>query len=118
MDATVWKDYVPGTQEINKDVLRLAQRFDLPGLTERATRWLAKDLTTGNVVERLAICAEFGLMTLSSRIIEQLAMNRAALREVANSPKIMAYPELMQALLKQTAGGAAEEESLHKKAKK
>merc|ERR1711972_272903 len=60
MDADVWEDYNPRTQEINKDVLRLAQNFRLPGLAERATHWLAKDLTTGNVVERLTICDDFG----------------------------------------------------------
>jgi hypothetical protein len=103
MDQTVWKDYNPATQEINKDVLRLAQRFELPGLTGRAMNWLAKDVTTGNVVERLAICSEFGLDVLRGKLIEQLTLNRAALQEVAHSPQIMKYPELMQALLQQTA---------------
>lgn len=103
MDQTVWKDYNPATQEINKDVLRLAQRFELPGLTERATHWLAKDVTTGNVIERLAICSEFSLEVLRGKLIEQLTLNRAALQEVANSPQIMKFPELMQALLQQTA---------------
>merc|ERR1719510_704114 len=55
MDAGVWQDYNPRTQDINKDVLHLARRFRLPGLTDRAIHWLSKDLTTGNVVERLSI---------------------------------------------------------------
>jgi hypothetical protein len=111
MDATVWKDYNPATQEINKDVLRLAQRFQLPGLTQRATHWLAKDITTGNVIERLAICSEFGLDALKGKIIEQLTINRHALQEVAHAPQIMQFPDLMQALLKQTAAlGVLEEE--------
>eukprot|EP00439_Symbiodinium_sp_Y106_P051958 s2675_g6.t3 len=71
-DASVWEDYNPRTQEINKDVLRLAQTFRLPGLTERAMHWLAKDLTTGNVVEVLTICEDFGLSQLGERILEQL----------------------------------------------
>jgi hypothetical protein len=111
MDAAVWKDYNPATQEINKDVLRLAQRFQLPGLTQRAMHWLSKDITTGNVIERLAICSEFGLDTLRGKIIEQLTTNRHALQEVAHAPQIMQFPELMQALLKQTAAlGVLEEE--------
>jgi len=104
MDADVWDDYNPRTQEINKDVLRLAQNFGLPGLTERAQHWLAKDITTGNVVEVLAVCDEFGLELLRERVLEQLTLNKRALAEVANSKQIMQYPKLMQALLQQAAG--------------
>jgi hypothetical protein len=87
------------TQEINKDILTLARSFQLPGLTERAIRWLAKDLTTGNVVERLSICDEYGLTELREKILEQLTSNRQAMAEVAHSPQIMTYPGLMQAML-------------------
>merc|ERR1719230_1128660 len=100
-------EYNPRTQEINRDVLRLARQFKLPGLTHRAMRWLAKDLTTGNVVERLSICEEFGLSELTEKILEQLTSNRHALAEVAHSPQIMTYPRLMQAML-QCAAGAPE----------
>jgi len=103
INADVWEDYNPRTQEINKDVLRLAQNFRLPGLTERAMHWLAKDLTTGNVVERLTICEDFGLSALRERILEQLTYNKRALAEVANSPQIMGYPKLMQAMLQLAA---------------
>merc|ERR1711918_275246 len=99
----------PRTQDINRDVLSLARQFQLPGLTQRAMQWLAKDLTTGNVVERLSMCEEFGLEDLTERILEQLTNNRAALAEVAHSPQIMSYPKLMQAML-QCAAGAPEPE--------
>lgn len=102
-ESAVWEDYNPSTQEINKDVLRLAQNFRLPGLTERAMHWLAKDLTTRNVVEVLTICEDFGLGTLGERILEQLTQNKKALAEVASSPQIMTNPKLMQALLQQAA---------------
>jgi hypothetical protein len=46
VDAAVWAEYNPRTQEINKDIIRLSQSFKLPGLTERATVWLAKDINT------------------------------------------------------------------------
>lgn len=116
-DAAVWEDYNPRTQEINKDVLRLAKNFRLPGLTDRAVHWLAKDLTTGNVVERLEICDTFGLTQLSERILEQLSSNKKALAEVANSPQIMKYPKLMQALLQQAAAAVPDEPAAKKKAK-
>merc|ERR1712232_447775 len=103
MDVEVWEEYNPRTQEINKDVLRLAQNFRLPGLTERATKWLAKDITTGNVVERLTICEEFGLNELRDRILEQLTYNKRALAEVSNCPQIMQYPKLMMQMLQLAA---------------
>jgi len=109
LDDKDYAEFNPRTQDINRDVLSLAKQFQLPGLTNRAMRWLAKDLTTGNVVERLSICEEFGLDELTDRILEQLTNNRAALAEVAHSPQIMSYPKLMQAML-QCAAGAPEPE--------
>merc|ERR1719189_1587747 len=103
LDSAIWEEYNPRTQEINKDVLRLAQNFMLPGLTERATHWLAKDITTGNVVERLTICEDFECNVLQEKILEQLTNNKKALAEVANSPQIMNYPKLMQNLLQHAA---------------
>lgn len=111
MDTAVWDDYNPRTQEINKDVLRLAGNFRLPGLTERAMHFLAKDLTTGNVVERLKICEDFGLGILREKILEQLTYNKRALGEVASSPQIMQYPNLMQAMLQLAAAVPEEEKS-------
>jgi len=107
LDDKEMAEYNPRTQEINRDVLRLAKQFGLPGLTHRAMRWLSKDLTTGNVVERLSICEEFSLAELTDKILEQLTSNRQALAEVAHSPQIMTYPRLMQAML-QCAAGAPE----------
>mmetsp|Transcript_141728 Transcript_141728/g.440634 ORF Transcript_141728/g.440634 Transcript_141728/m.440634 type:complete len:227 (+) Transcript_141728:72-752(+) len=109
------EEYDPKTQEVNKDVLRLAQHFHLPGLGERATQWLAKGLTTGNVVERLKLCEDFSLNLLKEKILEQLTCNRRALSEVAHSPQIMAYPRLMQALLQQAAAASDAEAAPKKK---
>merc|ERR1712232_1094713 len=114
-DSEVWEDYNTRTQEINKDVLRIAQNFDLPGLTQRAMYWLVKDLTTANVVERLTICDDFGLVDLRERILEQLTVDKKALAEVATSPQIMKYPKLMQALLQQAAAVVEETSAQPKK---
>eukprot|EP00930_Biecheleria_cincta_P003172 TRINITY_DN104104_c0_g1_i1.p1 TRINITY_DN104104_c0_g1~~TRINITY_DN104104_c0_g1_i1.p1 ORF type:complete len:260 (+),score=74.74 TRINITY_DN104104_c0_g1_i1:59-781(+) len=106
------KEEIPATIQIIKDVLTLARRYELPGLTARATGWLARDVTTHDAVERLIMCREFGLENLWSKILQQIASNKAALAEVASSPKIMLHPELMQSLLQQTAcsSATAEEE--------
>jgi len=103
LDDAEWAEYNQCTQEINKDVLQLARAYQLSGLTDRAQHWLAKDLTTGNVVERLTICDDFGLDELKNKILEQLTLNRQAMSEVANSPQIMTYPSLMQAMLQRAA---------------
>jgi hypothetical protein len=117
LDDKDYAEFNPRTQEINRDVLSLAKQFQLPGLTNRAMRWLGKDLTTGNVVERLSLCEEFSLDDLQDRILEQLTNNRAALAEVAHSPQIMSYPKLMQAML-QCAAGAPEPEPVAQPKKK
>merc|ERR1719369_1529586 len=114
-----WEDYNPRTQEINKDVLRLAQNFRLPGLTERAMHWLARDITTGNAVERLTICEDFGLAVLKEKILEQLTFNKQALAEAAHSVQIMQYPKLMQSMLQIAAGvPEADAAQTRKRAKK
>lgn len=92
-------EYNPGSHEINLDVLRLAEMFKLPGLTQRAAMWMTRDLDTHNTVERLAACNEFGLQDLGDKILEQLTANKKALSEVTSSPAINAYPELMRDML-------------------
>jgi len=115
MEKVTAEAYNPKTQDINKDVLKLAQNFRLPCLAERAAHWLAKDLTTGNVVERLTICEDFGLDMLKDKILEQLTLNKRALAEVARSPQIMNYPTLMRALLQQAAGAPEDDTPQPKK---
>merc|ERR1719473_831005 len=110
LDTDDLATFNPRTQAINRDVLQLAAQFELPGLTQHAMHWLGKDLTTGNVVERLSICDEFGLSELSEKILEQLTYNKSALHEVAHSPQIMSYPKLMQEILKCAASSAPEAE--------
>jgi len=92
-------EYRPSTAEVNKDILRLARHFDLPHLHEHAARWLAKGLSTANVVERLVTCEEFGLGLLREKIIEQLTANPAELTIVSSSPEIMQHPRILQDLL-------------------
>jgi len=108
-DASGWDGYRPGTLEVNNDVLRLTQRFGLPGLTAHAMHWLAKDITTKNVVERLTICEDFHLIELRDRILEQVSNNRRALAEVAQCPQLTWFPQIMRALLQHTAAASEPE---------
>eukprot|EP00933_Yihiella_yeosuensis_P007185 TRINITY_DN112113_c0_g1_i1.p1 TRINITY_DN112113_c0_g1~~TRINITY_DN112113_c0_g1_i1.p1 ORF type:complete len:373 (-),score=126.03 TRINITY_DN112113_c0_g1_i1:438-1556(-) len=97
-------EYTPrGGNQVNKDVLRLARSFGLGQLHEYAARWLAKGLTTANVVDRLVSCEEFGLGLLRERIVERLAQNPSELMIVSGSPEIMKHPRILQDLLIQIA---------------
>jgi len=76
LEESDWATFNPRTQAVNRDVLQLAAQFDLPGLTGQAMYWLSKDLTTGNVVERLSLCEEFGLSELSEKFSSSLLTTR------------------------------------------
>merc|ERR1719453_2232345 len=99
LDFVYLDEYAPKTDEINKDVLKLASQFKMPDLTERCTEVLAKDINTTNVVERLGLCEEYQLERLREKIMQQLTSNRKVLNDVAQSKSILAYPLLMQEML-------------------
>jgi len=102
-DAADWARDAPASQDVNRDVLRLAKQFELSGLTTKAAYWLSRGLTTANVVERLSICDEFDISNLREKIIEALTNDRDALAEIVHSPQLMSYPRLMQAILQRAA---------------
>jgi len=71
--------YNPSSEGVNRDILQLAQRFQIPQLEAEASLWLAKGLNTSNVLERLCVCEEFGLSAVREKILEQLTANPGAL---------------------------------------
>eukprot|EP00747_Dinoflagellata_sp_TGD_P183559 gnl/TRDRNA2_/TRDRNA2_38503_c0_seq1.p1 gnl/TRDRNA2_/TRDRNA2_38503_c0~~gnl/TRDRNA2_/TRDRNA2_38503_c0_seq1.p1 ORF type:complete len:229 (-),score=51.56 gnl/TRDRNA2_/TRDRNA2_38503_c0_seq1:170-856(-) len=96
------QEYSPGTDQINRDVLRLAQRFQLQQLQEKASRWLAQSLTTANVVQRLVTTDEFNLVEVRDRILEQLIANPEALYVLlSNDPTMTKVPMVLRDLLLQ-----------------
>merc|ERR1719163_1544298 len=99
LDFVYLNEYSPKTDEINKDVLKLASQFKMPELTERCAEVLARDINTTNVVERLGLCEEFQLERLREKIMQQLTSNRKVLNDVAQSKAILQYPLLMQEML-------------------
>jgi len=99
LDFVYLDEYNPKTDEINKDVLKLASQFKMPELTERCAEVLAKEVNTMNVVDRLGLCEEFQLDRLREKIMQQLTSNRKVLHDVAQSKSILQYPLLMQEML-------------------
>jgi len=92
-------EYNPSSGEINRDVLRLAQHFQIQHLQDQAARWLAKGLSTANVLERLVACEEFGLVDVREKILEQLTANPDALFVLAKDPAVLKVPAVLQDLL-------------------
>eukprot|EP00443_Scrippsiella_acuminata_P066728 CAMPEP_0115506162 /NCGR_PEP_ID=MMETSP0271-20121206/70994_1 /TAXON_ID=71861 /ORGANISM="Scrippsiella trochoidea, Strain CCMP3099" /LENGTH=247 /DNA_ID=CAMNT_0002935565 /DNA_START=37 /DNA_END=780 /DNA_ORIENTATION=- len=91
--------YNPSSHDANRDVLRLAQRFQISQLLDLASRWLASNLSTSNVLERLSACEEFGLGEVREKIFEQLTANPSALFVLAQDAEIIKMPIVLQDLL-------------------
>jgi len=93
------KAYSPASEGANKDVLRLAQRFQIAQLQYQACRWLTSNLSTKNVLQRLVACEEFALADVRDKILEQFIANPNALFALANDPEIVQVPAVLQDLL-------------------
>jgi len=102
------------SDEANSDVLRLAKTLELPCLEGIAMKKLAKDLSTENVVPRLATCKQLGLTEMYEAIEEEVVINKPALVNVSHGTEVMQHPELLQSLLVRSAAvhrGHAEKKS-------
>merc|ERR1719213_1515722 len=86
------------TEAANRDAIQLAQLYQIPQLQQQASLWLARGLTTQNVLLRLAICEEFGLFDVRERILEQLIADPVALPMLARDPEITNVPKVLQDL--------------------
>lgn len=92
-------EYTVTTDDVNRDVLWLAQHFQIAQLLEQASRWVLLDLTTSNLLRRLVLCEEFGLGSVRDKILEQLVSNPDALFAMARDPEITKVPAVLQDLL-------------------
>lgn len=92
-------NYAPSSDEVNKDVLRLASQLQLPSLKEFATHWMASNLNSSNAVPRLSTCQEFALHDLFEAATESLAGDAFALAQVTEDLDIIKHPRLLQKLL-------------------
>lgn len=91
--------YSPTNEEANRDVLRLAQRFQITQLQAEASRWLTSNLSTANVLQRLVACEEFGLADVRDKILDQITANPTALYVLAKDPEMVKAPSVLQELL-------------------
>jgi len=93
------KDYFCKTELANRDALQLARSYQIPQLQDQVSRWLAQNLTSQNVLGRLVLCEEFGLLQVREKILEQLIADPAALPMLARHPEVTKAPKVLQDLL-------------------
>jgi len=96
-------EYRVSSDEVNKDVLRLAQILELPRLRDLASSRLAKGLTSDNAIERMATCEEFELKALYDLIAEQVTKSGEALTRVSTNSEVTKHPKILQNLLIRSA---------------
>eukprot|EP00933_Yihiella_yeosuensis_P079870 TRINITY_DN9328_c2_g1_i1.p1 TRINITY_DN9328_c2_g1~~TRINITY_DN9328_c2_g1_i1.p1 ORF type:complete len:357 (+),score=102.80 TRINITY_DN9328_c2_g1_i1:73-1143(+) len=95
--------YTVECQQVNKEVLRLAQELDIGPLQELATEKLVEDVHTQNVVERLATCKEFGLEEAYGAIQEEIVKSKPALQAIAEGTEVLQAPTILQTILVRAA---------------
>merc|ERR1712129_211474 len=121
--ATVLLDFVYGlgteysvsSDEVNRDVLRLARALELPRLAELASSRLAKGLNSDNAIERMATCEEFGLEALYDLIAEQVTKSGETLSRISAGSEVTKHPKILQNLLIRAASLYAPEDGPSKK---
>jgi len=89
-------EYCPATDGVNRDVLWLAERFQLAELREEAARWLVRGLSTENILGRIAVCEEFQLSDVRDYLLQQLVANPHALFVLAKDPDALKVPAVLQ----------------------
>merc|ERR1719240_1180286 len=75
--------YTPSNQQVNLEVLQMADTFGLPHLREVCAAFMAKELSTDTVIETICATQKYGLIQLRETILGQLTENKKALRDVA-----------------------------------
>lgn len=95
----VSREYKPSSAGVNRDVLSLARRFEIPQMLEAAARWLVEGLSTTNLLDRVMVCEEFKLIEVRETILQQLVANPESLFMMVRDPDITKVPFVMQDLL-------------------
>jgi hypothetical protein len=93
--------YSVSTDEVNRDVIWLAQQFQITPLLDQASQWILTNVTTGNVLRRLVLCEQFGLGDVRKKLLEKLIASPEALYAMAQDPETVKVPAVLQDLLVQ-----------------
>lgn len=95
-----YKDACPSLDEACVfDTLRLASKYDMPGLRDLCLEFMAKNARSDNVVGFLDVCSAYALVDFKCLLLGALVDSPAALHECVHGQGLERYPELMLQLL-------------------
>eukprot|EP00747_Dinoflagellata_sp_TGD_P167689 gnl/TRDRNA2_/TRDRNA2_192555_c0_seq1.p1 gnl/TRDRNA2_/TRDRNA2_192555_c0~~gnl/TRDRNA2_/TRDRNA2_192555_c0_seq1.p1 ORF type:complete len:350 (+),score=73.28 gnl/TRDRNA2_/TRDRNA2_192555_c0_seq1:79-1128(+) len=95
-----YKDRCPDLEEDNIfDVLKLADKYDMPGLRDLCLDFMAQNARSDNVVNFIAAADSYNLVDFKHTLLSSLVDNSPALHECVLGPGLDAHPELMKQLL-------------------
>jgi len=93
------KEFFCKTELANRDALQLARAYQIPQLQEQVSRWLSHSLNSHNILGRLVLCEEFGLVAVRNTILEKILADPTALPVLARHPEVVKVPSVLQDLL-------------------
>lgn len=95
-----YKDACPSLDEACVfDALRLASKYDVPGLRDLCLDFMARHARSDNVVGFLDVCSAYALADFKCLLLSALVDNPAALHECVHGQGLERHPELMLQLL-------------------
>lgn len=102
------KAYEPSSPKVNEEVLQISSDLQMSQLSELCAMRMADGVDTGNVVDRIRICEDFGLPKLRAALIAGIIKETRVLNSVAQNPATLKHPALMRELLSAIAQKVAE----------
>jgi len=95
-----YKDDCPDLDEdILFDVLKIANKYDMPGLLLICLDFMARNSRSDNSVNFLAACESYNLTEFKHMLLSALVDNPPALHECIHGQSLESHPELMMQLL-------------------
>jgi len=93
------QNYHPSSTKVNEEVLQISSDLQIPMLSELCALWLSTDVVTGNVVDRIRLCEEFGMPKLRAALVAGIVKDTRVLQAVSQNPATLKHPALMRELL-------------------
>lgn len=95
-----YKDECESLDEANiVDVLKIANKYDMPGLRDIGLDFMAQNSRSDNVVAFLTACDTYNLLDFKQILMSALVDNPAALHECIHNDSLDSSPELLKELL-------------------
>jgi len=95
-----YKDECESLDEANIiDVLKIANKYDMPGLRDIGLEFMAQNSRSDNVVAFLTACDTYNLLDFKHLLLSALVDNPAAMHECIHSDSLDCNPELLKELL-------------------